>query len=72
MHGLTVGAEAPQGQGEVGSRVPRMYGRRREEFVGGIEECIRGQQLLSKCLVLVADELDNARKESTDSLAPRS
>ncbi len=43
-----------------------------EEFLGGIEEGIRGQQLLGKCLVLVAVELDSVRNERLDSLAPRS
>lgn len=43
-----------------------------EEFLGGIEKGIRGQQLLGKCLVLVAVELDSARKEWLHSPAPRS
>lgn len=43
-----------------------------EEFLGGTEKGIRGQQLLGKCLVLVAVELDSARKEWLHSSAPRS
>ena len=43
-----------------------------EEFLGEIEKGICGQQLLGKCLVLVAVQLDSARKEWLHSPAPRS